>query len=147
MKKINYFLGCKTEDEAKKRFRVLSKKLHPDKATGSKDSFQDLLEQYTDFQDNHETKPKSTFERFAEFLELFKGLFKLERVGEEWTIRFSGFINPEFIKKTALENFFQDSRFAQIKLEDGQPSIILSKPYSSIITASLSIYEFIQLSN
>ena len=45
MKQVNYFLGSTTEEEAKKRVRVLSKKLHPDKPTGSKDSFQELIQQ------------------------------------------------------------------------------------------------------
>jgi len=147
MKKINYFLGCKTEEEAKKRFRVLSKKLHPDKATGSKDSFQELLEQYTDFQDNYDTKPKSTFERFTEFLEIFKGMYKLEKVNDQWILSFSDKLHPDFFKKISLGRFFHDNRFVEFKLDHGPPSIILSKPYSSIITASLSIYEFIQVSN
>lgn len=147
MKKINYFMGCKTEEEAKKRFRVLSKKLHPDKETGSKDSFQDLLEQYTDFKDSKETKPKSTFERFTEFLEIFKGMYKLEKVNDEWILSFSNKLNPEFIKRIALDRFFQDNRFVEFKLNQGNPSISLSKPYSNIITASLSIYELIKVSN
>ena len=58
MKKIDYFIGCKTEEEAKKRFKVLSQKLHPDKDTGSKENFQELLEQYTEFKHSKETKLK-----------------------------------------------------------------------------------------
>jgi len=147
MKKINYFLGCKTEEDAKKRFRVLSKKLHPDKATGSKDSFQDLLEQYTDFQDNNETKPKSTFERFTEFLEIFKGMYKLEKMNDQWILSFSDKLHPDFFKKISLDRFFHDNRFAEFKLDQDTPSIILSQQYIGIITAALPIYEFIQVSN
>jgi len=147
MKKISYFLGCKTEEDAKKRFRVLSKKLHPDKETGSKESFQELLEQYTDFKDEHETRPKSTFERFTEFLEVFKGLYKLEKKDDQWTITFSNLFSSDFIKKESFSKWFHDKRIAEFKLDQDTPSIILSQQYSGIITAALSIYQFIQVSN
>lgn len=147
MKPINYFIGCKNEDEAKIRFRVLSKKLHPDKETGSKENFQDLLEQFSDFKESHETKPKSTFERFTEFLELFKGLYILEKIEDRWAITFTNLVNPDFLKKITLTKWFQDNRFAELNFNQESPTIILSKPYSNIITAALSIYEFIQVSN
>lgn len=147
MKKIDYFIGCRTEEEAKKRFKVLSKKLHPDKETGSKENFQELLEQYTDFKDSHETRSKSTFERFTEFLDVFKGLYNLEKVDDHWIITFSSLFPSDFIKKASFAKWFQDNRFAEINLNQDSPSIILSKPYSNIITAALSIYEFIQVSN
>jgi len=147
MKKINYFLGCKTEEEAKKRFRVLSKKLHPDKPTGNKESFQELLVQYTDFKDEHETKPKSTFERFTEFLDVFKGLYKLEKIDDQWIITFSNLFPTDFIKNGSFTKWFHDNRFAEIRMNQDSSTIILSKPYSNIITVVLSIYEFIQVSN
>ena len=147
MKQINYFLGCKTEEEAKKRFRILSKKLHPDKPTGSKESFQELLQQYTDFKDDHETKPKSTFERFTEFLDVFKGLYNLKKVDDRWIITFSNFIPSDFITKGSLSKWFHDNRIAEFQQEEDAQSIILSKPYSNIISEALSIYQFIKESN
>ena len=147
MKQINYFLGCKTEEEAKKRFRVLSKRLHPDKPTGSKESFQELIQQYTNFKEEHETKPKSTFERFTEFLDVFKGLYNLKKVDDRWIITFSNFIPSDFITKGSLSKWFHDNRIAEFQQEEDAQCIILSKPYSSIISAALSIYQFIQMSN
>ena len=147
MKQINYFLGCKTEEEAKKRFRVLSKKLHPDKPTGSKDSFQELIQQYTDFKDEYETKPKSTFERFTEFLDVFKGLYDLKKEEDRWIITFSNLIPADFITKGSFLKWFHDNRIAELKQDEDSQSLILSKPYSNIISAALSIYQFTQMSN
>lgn len=83
----NYFKDCITEEEAKKVFRKKALELHPD-VGGTKEGFQDLLNQYSEFKGREGFKtfygnPKSNFSENSlseilnspEFKELFKFLF------------------------------------------------------------------------
>lgn len=45
-----YFKNCQSPQEAKKLFKELSKKLHPDKEGGSEEAFKEMLNQYEQFQ-------------------------------------------------------------------------------------------------
>lgn len=42
----DYFVGCKTSEEAKKRYRKLSLEHHPDKPAGSTEKMQEINKQY-----------------------------------------------------------------------------------------------------
>lgn len=67
---MNYFYDCKTEDEAKKKYRTLSKELHPD-AGGSNEKMAELTKQFEDFKkeksnsQSHFTDSKKYYNPFA----------------------------------------------------------------------------------
>jgi len=46
MKKLTYFDGCKTKDEATKRLKTLSKQYHPDTEGGNSEIMTEINEEY-----------------------------------------------------------------------------------------------------
>ena len=43
---INFFTGCKTEEEVKKRLRALTKTFHPDNSEGDEETYKKILVEY-----------------------------------------------------------------------------------------------------
>ncbi len=77
---MNYFADCKTLDEAKKRYRDLAMKLHPDKG-GRNEDFQELQNQFEKFRPEEE-KYKTEFEEWkpTEFMNIIEQLLKIEEI-------------------------------------------------------------------
>ena len=55
---FNLFAGCKTEEDAAKRFRALSKVYHPDNESGNEEMFKKMKEEYDLFSKNIRSKEK-----------------------------------------------------------------------------------------
>lgn len=53
---FNLFAGCKTEEDAAKRFRALSKVYHPDNESGNEEMFKKMKEEYDLFSKNIRNK-------------------------------------------------------------------------------------------
>ena len=77
---MNHFTDCKTLDEAKKRYRDLAMKLHPDKG-GRKEDFQELQNQFTEFRPETE-KYKTEFQEWkpTEFMHIIEQLLKIMEI-------------------------------------------------------------------
>lgn len=73
-----YFYDCATKEEAKKKYRELAKKLHPDHG-GSKDEFQELQKQYENF--NEEKFDLNDFDEYLGkgFTDTFHKMYEDER--------------------------------------------------------------------
>lgn len=63
--KTDYFQNCKNIDQAKKKFRELALKFHPD-CGGSINDFLDLKKQYDNFKINKASDPKFKEYRYNE---------------------------------------------------------------------------------
>ena len=145
MKQINYFIGCKTEIEARQRFRILSKKLHPDTPTGDKALFQEMLNQYNEFKQHKQFQKQTIFARFAKLLEHFRGMYTFTKEGDQYTIRFDEDFPAEIIKNFIYEIYYPKHLFEEVNLYDNPPNIVISAYYSSLLSAAFSVYEFIQV--
>lgn len=69
-----YFNHCKTADEAKREYRRLAMEMHPDKG-GSKESFQELNKQYTQFLQNLHGRDEGRKEAEYDINDILKNLF------------------------------------------------------------------------
>jgi DnaJ-class molecular chaperone len=70
MEKMNYFKDCKTEDDVKRIYRELAKKLHPDHG-GSDELMRELTKQYESWIPANKFSQSSTMSE-EEFQEKFK---------------------------------------------------------------------------
>lgn len=70
MEKMNYFKDCKTEDDVKRIYRELAKKLHPDHG-GSDELMRELTKQYESWIPANKFSQSSTMD-YDEFQEKFK---------------------------------------------------------------------------
>jgi hypothetical protein len=147
MKEIDYFLGCKSDDEAKKRFKVLSKKLHPDMPAGDTKQFQKLLEQYMDFNSTGDQRFNGVFERFIDFLFIFRNCFQFKKIDNEWAIVFSDFIEWEYFTNLGFTLYFGEWPFSNIEVVDGCLVLKLSDQLSRFVSGSIYIHQFIKMSN
>ncbi len=113
---MNYFKNCSTIDEAKKLFRELCLKLHPD--TSGRDSQSDFVKMLNEFKkfrpSNQTEQQKQEFESFdhAKFYDMIKNFDGLHDV----TISFVGsFIWLE--DNVPGATFFQREKIKAIKLQ------------------------------
>lgn len=124
---MNYFNNCNTIDEAKKLFRELCIKLHPD--TSGRDSQNEFIKMFDQFKKfkpcNQTEQQKQDFKNFdaAEFYDMIKNFDGLQDV----TVSFVGsfiwlednkpgatFLQREKIKSIKLTGF-NNARFATVK--------------------------------
>ena len=76
---MNYFKDCKTLDQAKKLFRSLSLKLHPDKGGKAKE-FIEMRRQFKAFKPSVKSKHDKNFDfnKFEDIVYKFEGLTNIE---------------------------------------------------------------------
>lgn len=113
---MNYFNNCSTIDEAKKLFRELCIKLHPD--TSGRDSQSEFIKMFNEFKKFKPSKQteqqKEDFQNFdaAEFYDMIKNFDGLQDI----TVSFVGsFIWLEDNKPGAT--FYQREKIKSIKLK------------------------------
>ena len=122
-----YFHNCNTLDEAKKLFRELCVKLHPDTSGG--DTQSDFIKMYQEFKSFKPTagtdQQNQDFENFdaAEFYDMIKNFDKLENINISFVGSFiwledqepgATFLQREKIKSIKLQGF-NGARFAAVK--------------------------------
>jgi hypothetical protein len=124
---MNYFNNCNTIDEAKKLFRELCIKLHPD--TSGRDSqseFIKMFDQFKKFKPSNQTEQqKQDFENFnaAEFYDMIKKFDGLNDIVVSFVGSFiwiednkpgATFLQREKIKSINLSGY-NSARFAKVK--------------------------------
>jgi hypothetical protein len=109
---MNYFNNTMSETEAKAIYRKMAVQLHPDKATGSKEAFVDLQNQYEQFlkgncgftaeKAEQETEAMDNFIRANEFIQNFAGV-TVELTGTWVWLTGNTFVYRDAIKENGFK--------------------------------------------
>jgi curved DNA-binding protein CbpA len=120
----DYFIGCKTEEEAKKLYRTLSKKFHPD-AGGDAKKMAELNEQYEKFKPQ---PPKGNGYTYEDLKRAWDGK---EKPKTEKTNYFYDEFSQFYSKKSAEEAYSKRHEYQQRHTENVYGSSPFGKASSS----------------